>query len=118
LEQKIPELSDSDWESVQLWVKRKTEMDDALERFRLIYRVGKEQADAKLSGMTKIPALQRSIALKDPKLLDLNLEQSGEMAEAIFPHLLQTTVEKAEAGTSEVRFRFGKGTESKALEDV
>ncbi|SEJ52204.1 hypothetical protein SAMN04488127_2084 [Bhargavaea ginsengi] len=118
LEQKIPELSDSDWESIQLWVKRKTEMDDALERFRLIYRVGKEQADAKLSGMTKIPALQRSIALNNPKLLDLNHEQSGKMAEAILPHLLQTTVESAQTGTVEVRFRFGKETKSEALEEV
>lgn len=115
LERKIPELSDGDWEIIQLWVKRKAEMDDALERFRLIYRVGKEQADAKLFGMTRIPALQRKVALKQPHLLNTNTGMREETSEALLAQLLHSTVENGESGTTEVHFRLG---EQKATDEI
>lgn len=108
LERKIPELSDRDWEMVQLWVKRKTEMDDALDRFKLIYRMGKEQADAKLFGMTRIPTLQRKVALKHPHLLNADIGMREETSDALLGHLLGSAVESGESGTTEVRFRLGE----------
>ncbi|KZE37467.1 hypothetical protein AV656_12940 [Bhargavaea cecembensis] len=108
LEQNIPGLSDSDWEIVQLWVKRKTELDNALERFKLIYRMGREQADAKLFGMTKIPSLQRKVVLKHPELLNADIGMREETSEALLVHLLHSTVESGESGTTEVRFRLGE----------
>ena len=118
LERKIPELSDSDWETIQLWVKRKTEMDDALERFKLIYRMGKEQADAKLFGMTRIPALQRKVALKYPQLLNTDTGMREETSEALLGHLLQSTVENGDSGTTEIRFRLGEQSETEELAEV
>ncbi|MCW1928081.1 hypothetical protein [Bhargavaea beijingensis] len=107
LERKLPELCEGDWEIVQLWVKRKAEMDDALERFKLIYRMGKEQADAKLARMTKIPALHRKLVLQHPQLLDDAVELQESTIDTILTYLLNSTVERTESGTTEVRFRLG-----------
>ncbi|RSK34305.1 hypothetical protein EJA12_05070 [Bhargavaea beijingensis] len=107
LEQKLPELCERDWEIVQLWAKRKAEMEDALERFELIYRMGKEQADAKLAGMAKIPALYRKVALQHPQLLNDVVELQEGALETLLTHLLYSSVESGESGTTEVRFRLG-----------
>ena len=118
LERKLPELCERDWEIVQLWVKRKAEMDDALERFKLIYRMGKEQSDAKLAGMTIIPALHRKIVLQHPQLLnDVVKLQEGTM-ETILAHLMYSTVESGESGTTEVRFRLGEKSAADSKEEV
>ncbi|MFC7366462.1 MULTISPECIES: hypothetical protein [Bhargavaea] len=118
LERKIPELNDSDWEIIQLWVKRKTEMDDALERFKLIYRVGKVQSDAKLFGATKIPAFQRKVALKHPQLLNTDMGMREETSETLLGYLLNSTVENGESGTTEVRFRLGEQSAADEIAEV